>query len=76
MIDVIKISNIDGFLEKKLIKSSTQKTILKEYCIKDCQENYNHIPRRTRYGFFYYDEEYDITVYYIIRYRNKGKTVL
>lgn len=75
MIDVIKITNIEEFTEKKLIKSSTQKKILKDFCVEDCKIIYDAVPRRTRFGFMYVNDEYDIIVYYIFRQKIKGKTI-
>ncbi len=76
MIDAIKITCIDGFTVKEVILSSTQKKILKDFCLENCNKLYGEFPRRTRYGFYLYNAEFDITVYYILRNRIKGKTIL
>ncbi len=76
MLDVIKISSREGFLEKNVLHTSSHKNVLKDICTKDCMLNYGVFPRRTKYGFYFHDSDFDITVYYIIRPRVKGKTVL
>ena len=76
MFDVILITSIDGYLVKRVINTSNQKQSLKDFCLQHCKNTYDIVPRRTRYGFFLYNSEFDITVYYILRHRIKGKTIL
>jgi len=71
MIQLYKYEEIDGKTIKTVVatnKDPLQKSVLVLACLTDAENNYPKSSLVMRdYGFSLYDEDYDITVYYLIR---------
>ncbi len=71
MIQLYKYEEIDGQSLKTIISTGQEiqyKSKLTLACLVDAEKNYpNANLVKTNYGYFLYDEAYDITVYYLIR---------